>query len=269
MTIGIAVFNQKGGAGKTTVTVNLAAAFASQGASVLVCDLDGQASLSAALGLDEAVYTDPDDSVYTFLTTKQGDPNRMILPAPNDAFDVMPGDTRIYMADIELLTVRNRELRLTRLFKKISKRYDYILVDCPPHLGVISDNALMACRRLLVPARMQHTFLRSFDKLMGQIDDLEDEYDVRIGLVGVVPVAYFGHPDEQAYLEALEAEMPGGVAPPLRWRDTAIEAARTQGHSVFSYKPSKAHRTKSLRDCQQDYLAVSEYVKERTREEIS
>ena len=117
MTIGIAVFNQKGGAGKTTVTVNLAAAFASQGSSVLVCDLDGQASLSAAVGLDEAVYTDPGESVYTFLSTKQGDPNRMILPAPNDVFDVLPGDTRTYMADIELLPVRNRELRLTRLFK--------------------------------------------------------------------------------------------------------------------------------------------------------
>ena len=78
MAIGIAVFNQKGGAGKTTVTVNLAAAFASQGASVLVCDLDGQASLSAAVGLDEAVYTDPDESIYTFLITKQGDPNSMI-----------------------------------------------------------------------------------------------------------------------------------------------------------------------------------------------
>ena len=107
------------------------------------------------------------------------------------------------MEDIELLSVRNRELRLTRLIKKITKRYDDILVDCPPHLGVISDNALMACRRLLVPARMQHTYMRSFDKLIGQIDYLEDEYDVRIGLIGVVPVAYFGHPDEQAYLEAL------------------------------------------------------------------
>ena len=94
MTIGIAVFNQKHGAGKTTVTVNLAAAFASLGASVLVCDLDGQASLSAAVGLDEAIYTDPGESVYTFLSTKQGDPNRMILPAPTDVFDVLPGDTR-------------------------------------------------------------------------------------------------------------------------------------------------------------------------------
>ena len=111
MSIGIAIFNQKGGAGKTTVTVNLAAAFASRGASVLVCDLDGQASLSAAVGLDEEVYTDPDESVYTFLITKQGDPNRMILPAPHDHFDVLPGDTRTYMADMELLPARNRELR--------------------------------------------------------------------------------------------------------------------------------------------------------------
>ncbi len=82
MTIGIAVFNQKGGAGKTTVTVNLAAALASQGVSVLVCDLDGQASLSAAVGLDEAVYTGPDESKYTLLITKKGDQNRMILKAP-------------------------------------------------------------------------------------------------------------------------------------------------------------------------------------------
>lgn len=269
MTIGIAVFNQKGGAGKTTVTVNLAAAFASQGASVLVCDLDGQASLSAAVGLDEAIYTDPDESIYTFLITKQGDPNRMILPAPNDDFDVLPGDTRTYMADMELLPARNRELRLTRLFKKIRKRYDYILVDCPPHLGVISDNALMACRRLLVPARMQHTYMRRFDKLMEQIDDLEDEYDVRIGLIGVVPVAYLGYPDERAYLKALKAEMPGGVAPELRWRDTAIEEARTQGHSVFSYKPSKKHREESLRKCRDEYLLVAQYVQERTREEVT
>ena len=138
-TIGIAVFNQKGGAGKTTVTVNLAAALASQGASVLVCDLDGQASLSAAVGLDETVYTDSDESVYTFLITKQGDPNRMILPAPHDDFDVLPGDTRTYMADMEPLPARNRELRLTRLLKKVKKRNDYILATPRRDLGQRPD----------------------------------------------------------------------------------------------------------------------------------
>ena len=139
MTIGIVVFNQIGGAGETSATVNLAT--------------------------DEAVCTDPDVSIYTLLITKQGDPNRMILKAPNDDFGVLPGDTRTYMADIELLPVRNRELRLTRLFKKISKRYDYFVVDCPPHLDVISGYTLMVCRRLLVPARMQRTYMHRFDSV--------------------------------------------------------------------------------------------------------
>ena len=163
----------------------------------------------------------------------------MILPAPIDDFDVLPGDTRTYMADMELLPARNRERRLEHIFEGIEDSYDYILVDCPPHLAVISDYALMACRRLLAPARMQHTYMRRFNKPMEQIDDLEDEYDVRIGLSGVVPVTRLGYPDERANLEAPKAEMPGGVAPELRWRDTAIEEARTHGYSVFSYKPSK------------------------------
>ncbi len=95
MSIAIAIFNQKGGAGKTPVTINLAGALSALGKRVLLCDLDGQVALTTSVGFESAVYEDSGDSIYTLITELEGDVNSVIRPAPNDRFDVLPGNIQM------------------------------------------------------------------------------------------------------------------------------------------------------------------------------
>ena len=139
------------------------------GESVLVCDLDGQVALTTSVGFNSAVYEDSGESIYTLITELEGDVNAVIRAAPNDRFDVLPGNIQMYLAEKALATERNRERRLERIFEDIEKGYDYILVDCPPNLGTVTDNALLACRRILIPARMHQTYTYTITTLLAQI----------------------------------------------------------------------------------------------------
>ena len=122
------------------------------------------------------VYEDSGDSIYTLITELEGDVNKVIRPAPNDDFDVLPGNIQMYLAEKALATARNRERRLERIFEEIEKDYDYILVDCPPSLGTVTDNALLACCRILIPARMHQTYTYTITTLLAQIGTLENAF---------------------------------------------------------------------------------------------
>ena len=145
---------------------------------MLALDLDGQGDLTTGVGIDDEIFADSDANIYSLLTESRGDVRRMVRPAPNDRFDVVPGNIQMFrkretlavvgllnlqlsaqqqlsrQSDKALFTVHNRERRLERIFETISGVYDFILIDCPPNLGTVTNNALLACRHVLVPARM-------------------------------------------------------------------------------------------------------------------
>ncbi len=164
---------------------------------------------------------------------------------------------------------RNRERRLARVFQRIRTDYDYILVDCPPALNVMTDNALLACGRVLIPVRMHRTYRRSINNLMGQINTLREVFEVDIDIVGVVPVGFEQQTDQQAFMKALKENAPQLLAPVLRKRQTLIEDAHDAGHSIFSYVPSGSYRKKAQRESQENYLALADFVIRRTAEEVS
>ena len=269
MTIALAILNQKGGTGKTPVTIHLAGALAVRGKRVLVLDLDGQADLSSGIGFKRDVYGADGDSILSLLLDLKADPNPLIRPAPNDDFDVIPGNMQMYLAEQSLTGQRNRERRLARVFKRIETAYDYILVDCPPALNVVTDNALLACRRVLIPARMHRSYRGSINNLIGQINTLREVFEVDIDIVGVVPVGFEQQTDQQAFINALKENAPQLLAPVLRKRQTLIEDARDAGHSIFSYVPGGSYRKKAQRESLEDYLALADFVIRRTAEEVS
>ena len=134
---------------------------------------------------------------------------------------------------------------------------------------MLLDHALVACRHLLIPAYMEGSHLENLDALEAQIERLEESRDMTVRRLGIVPVGYRATPCERTFLEGLKTEFPGAVGPSLRWRDTAKEDAYTHGHSVLSHKPAKAHRRRALRECQEDYFRLAEFIQERVKKESS
>lgn len=266
MSTAVAILNQKGGSGKTPITINLAGALARLGLKVLVFDLDGQGDLTTGVGFDDEIFADSGASIYTLLTQGEGDLRQLICPAPSDAFDVVPGNIQMYLADKALFTVHNRERRLERLLEPIISDYDYILVDCPPNLGTVTDNALLACRHVLVPARMNKKNTRAITILLDQIETLEDAFRVPIDVIGVVPVGYVPDADQKQVMRELRDNMPDYLTPVIRKRATLIEDAWQSGCSIFSYRPTNSYRAKAQRESHHDYIALAEFVMARSHE---
>ncbi len=246
----------------------LAGALAKLGLKVLVFDLDGQGDLTTGVGFDDEFFADNGASVYTLLTHGECELRQLICGASNDAFDVVPGNIQMYLADKALFTVHNRERRFERLLEPIVSDYDYILVDCPPNLGTVTDNALLAFRRVLAPARMNKKNTRAITILLDQIETLEDAFRVPIDVIGVVPVGYVPDADQKQMMQELRDNMPDFLTPAIRKRETLIEDAWQSGCSIFSYRPSNTYRAKAQRESQHDYIALEEFVMARSYEVV-
>ncbi|MDB2294447.1 ParA family protein [Halorubrum ezzemoulense] len=183
----LGVTNQKGGAGKTTTTLNVAGALNQRGHDVLVIDLDPQGHATEGLGFED-LYDDSDrDSLFDVLPDldRMGDLEQ--LAVEHQEVDVVPSHERMINAEDELANVMKREERLDMLFNEsdADQRWDYILVDCPPNLGVLTDNAIVATGNVLIPAQAKSTSIRAIELLFKQLRSIESAFgDVdEVGLV--------------------------------------------------------------------------------------
>ena len=171
-TISIAI--QKGGSGKTTTTINLAAALQQMGNKIVLIDLDPQANLTQALGfLDE-----PEPSIYDMLRTASmgEEPNIKEAILSSGELDVIPSALDLATAELELVSVYGREKLLKKMLQPLSKQYDYIFIDCPPAIGMLTVNALVASDFVLMPLQAEylplkgvHAFMQTFNKIKTQL----------------------------------------------------------------------------------------------------
>lgn len=185
MTYKVAVTNQKGGVGKTTLTINIAGALSKKDKGVLVVDLDPQGHATEGLGLQDEYEKKP-PSLYDILVDLDNKPSINDLIVEHEEFDVVPSNIDMFNAEPELTTsMRSRE-RLSMALDSIEKDYDYVLVDCPPSLGNLTDNAVLACRKVLIPAQAEGTSIRALEILFDQIDTLEETYGEEIEELALV-----------------------------------------------------------------------------------
>lgn len=234
MTTKLAVTNQKGGVGKTTVAINVAGALADRGHAVLLVDLDPQGYLTSGVGFDDA-YTAEPPSLYDALL----DPaNHAVdeLVVHHEEFDVLPANIDMFNLEQELVSsMRGRE-RLSMLLEDVDV-YDYVIVDCPPSLGILTDNALLACHHVLIPAEAEDTSIRALDLLFKQIDTLEENYETRIQEIGLV-VSNVDYPldnEQKGMLEWFEDTF-GERIPIVEVRSrAAIKRAFNNGVSIFAH----------------------------------
>jgi chromosome partitioning protein len=182
----LAVANQKGGVGKTTTTINLAASLALADKRVLLVDVDPQSNLTSGVG--QRGKASSAGTIYEALTTPVPvlDCRQFILPTQVDRMQLIPADRNLTGAEIELVTLERREERLRILLNGIRDEYDYILIDCPPSLGLLTLNALVAANAALIPLHCEYFALEGLADLVGTMRRVRAAFNPLLDIEGVL-----------------------------------------------------------------------------------
>lgn len=182
----ISLVNQKGGVGKTTTAINVATYLAAHGKNVLLVDLDPQANASSGLGLD--VYNN-DKSLYHALVLNEH-PKNIIYKTNTFGHDIIPSSQDLAGAAIELTDVENREYQLYNVLRQVRNEYDYIVIDSPPSLGLLTINGLVASDEVIVPVQTEYFALEGLGQLLNTIDLVQDNLQPKLQLGGILMTMY-------------------------------------------------------------------------------
>jgi chromosome partitioning protein len=186
----IALANQKGGVGKTTCAINLGGALVQLGKRVLCIDLDPQANLSVGLGID---LNTVEQSMADVLINADVSMDSIIRPSRTDRLDVAPTTIELSAAEVELFSAIGREMALRdKLTPEVLDRYDYILIDCPPTLGLLTVNALVASDGIIIPVQTQYYALKGVAALLRIIKTVQARLNANLRILGLLPTFYDG-----------------------------------------------------------------------------
>ncbi|MBZ9609963.1 AAA family ATPase [Clostridium estertheticum] len=182
----ISIFNQKGGCGKSTTTINLGAALAKQGRKVLVVDMDAQANTTNGVGIDDEEL---EVTIYDLLISKKITYEKIkevIKKTEYENLECLPSDIQLSNAEIELASAMSRETILKKIIDKIKNDYDYILIDSPPSLGLLSVNSLVASDKLIIPVNTSYFSVKGIKHLMNTFNLVKDNLNGKLEIMGVL-----------------------------------------------------------------------------------
>lgn len=179
----LAMCNQKGGVGKTTTAINLGAALAETGREVLLVDFDPQGSLSVGLGVNPHTL---EKSIYNLLLSNKMTIDEVIRPINVDRLSILPSNIDLSAAEVQLVSEVARELTLKRVLDKVRDRYDVIIIDCAPSLGLLTINALAAADKVMIPLECEFFALRGVALLTDTISKVQERINPDLEVVGIV-----------------------------------------------------------------------------------
>ncbi|MBI4092983.1 MAG: ParA family protein [Candidatus Kerfeldbacteria bacterium] len=228
----ISIVNQKGGVGKTTTAINVGAALANHDHKVLIVDLDPQANATSGLGID---YRQVEHGVYEALSgqvptvdaiRESGRPNIHVLPATQN----------LAGANVELVTVERREWRLAEALEPVVHRYDYLLVDCPPSLGLLTVNALTAADEVLIPVQCEYLALEGLGQLLETIELVKQNLKPDLNVLGVVMTMFEDdHELSHSVFHEIYKHFPHHIFRVVIPRNVKLAEAPSFGKSIFEH----------------------------------
>ena len=229
----LAIVNQKGGVGKTTTAVNLAASLAAQEKRVLVVDLDPQGNATSGLGIQRDQGERP--TIYHALIGER-DARSAVLPTEVPHLFVLPAGTDLVGAELELVSIEGRENRLRSAVAPLRDSYDYLLIDCPPSLGFLTLNALVAADSVLVPLQCEYYALEGLGSLLRTIDLVRANLNRDLQLEGVVLTMYDARNNlARQVMKDVQDHLPGQVYETLIPRNVRLSEAPSHGRPALLY----------------------------------
>lgn len=252
----LSFINQKGGAGKTTTALNVGAALTKKGYSVLLIDLDPQGNLTTAAGLQPQQVAE----LATVYEVLRGDVNvNDAIRSTANGYDILPTDIRQSGADIELSAVGGRDFILREAIDDIKAQYDYILLDCPPALSIITIMALTACNEVIIPVQSQFYALQGTAQLMKTFEMIKKRTNLDLNLCGVVVTIYDGRKNlDRDVLESVRAAFGEKVFNTTISNNVSLAEAPAFGKDIYAYKPDSVGAA--------DYMTLTDEIIIRTKE---
>ena len=247
----IAIANQKGGVGKTTTAINLAACLAVMEKKVLLVDCDPQGNATSGLGINRE---DLKTSLYPALI----DPRQthgLVINTSLSYLDLIPSTQDLVGAEVELIQEKNREYFLRELLKNIRLNYDYVLIDCPPSLGIVTVNALCAADELLVPLQCEYYALEGIAHLMNTFELVRENLNTKTKLLGVLLTMFdkrnnLSHQVAEEVKEYFQGKVFEGIIP----RNVRLSEAPSHGKPVIEYD-IRSTGTKAYLDLAKEVMA--------------
>lgn len=252
----IAIFNQKGGVGKTTTNINLAACLAIKNKKVLIIDIDPQGNTTSGVGIakDDLDYTS-----YDILVDKKASVEKSILHTSVKNLDIIPASVNLAGAEIELVKMgEGRERRLKAAIDAVKNKYDYIFIDCPPSLGLLTINSLTAVDSVLIPIQCEFYALEGVTQLVSTIDLVKKSHNPKLEIQGVILSMFDGRTNLSIQVvQEVKKYFKGKVYTTVIPRNVRLAEAPSFGMPITEYDP-KSKGAEAYMEFAEEFLDLEE-----------